>query len=262
MAGNGWPWRARRCPISSWAAGAASLDGYSRETRRCDSSASVQLPRLAQDEALGLERLRHPDVVAGIEGHEARELRLRVVELGRAGGPVEGHEAEVVVGAGRGVALGKLLRHLVEGGPGLVHVAVHLEPVAADLEQRVVHGVGGREARAPRSRSSRGPAWPCPAPGSRGPPRAGAGPAGRGCPVWALAGAPSAAEPASDRRGAAGPGCTPSFLPPGHERHLARRHLDRLLGLGAVGPLEGDDVAPRRPPACRGWAGSPRRRRR
>ena len=52
-----------------------------------------------------------------------------------------------MVGTGRGVAARVLLRHLLEGGPRLLGVPLHLHVVAPDLEKRLPHGVGGGEAR-------------------------------------------------------------------------------------------------------------------
>ncbi len=97
------------------------------------------------DEAHGLERERDP-VAARVEVLHARELGEGVFEVGGGGGAVQGQEAEVVVGPGGARALGILLRHLLEGSAGLVLVPFHVQAVAPDLEQRLVHGVGVGEA--------------------------------------------------------------------------------------------------------------------
>jgi hypothetical protein len=94
----------------------------------------------------GGESPGHP-LAPGVEGLHPRELREGVLDLGRGGGPAQGEKAEVVVAPRGGVAAGVLLRHLLEGGPRLLRVRLHLHPVAADLEHGLPDRVGIGKAR-------------------------------------------------------------------------------------------------------------------
>ena len=100
---------------------------------------------LAVREARGVEGARDP-FAPGVQALDAGELGEGVFELGRGLGAGEGQPAQVVIRPGRAVALREALGHLLEGLAGLLVVALHVEVVASDLEQGVVHGVRPREA--------------------------------------------------------------------------------------------------------------------
>ncbi len=70
-------------PTSNCAAGATSLVGCSRATRRAASAASASFPRAALHQRGGVERARHP-LAPRVEALDARELGQRLVELGLA----------------------------------------------------------------------------------------------------------------------------------------------------------------------------------
>ena len=94
----------------------------------------------------GLQRPGHPGA-RRVERLDPRELGEGVVDLGRGRGALQSQQPQAVVRTRRGVAPRVLLRDLLEGGPRLLGVFLHLHPVATDLEERLAHGVRGREAR-------------------------------------------------------------------------------------------------------------------